>query len=135
MRTAGAPGTSVETFERDLALSRIRAAYLAGRLSRHRLPPAIEEVLSATPLLLPPQPTERILGRAGDCDFVIPDPSVSRHHAVLRPVPGGWEITDLGSTNGTRVNGWRVEGPTPVRSGDTLGLGRTTLRVVDPAGI
>lgn len=65
---------------------------------------------------------ELTIGRADDCDFVLDEPMVSRHHAVLRRTPEGWAIRDSGSTNGTRVNGWRVE-EAALRVGDELTLG------------
>jgi hypothetical protein len=73
------------------------------------------------------------LGRAGDCDLRLDDEFVSRHHAVLRPTAGGWELVDLHSTNGTRVNGWRVAGPHGVRPGDVVTLGRVTFAVTGSA--
>src|SRR3712207_8041926 len=45
-----------------------------------------------------------------DCDIVLSDPNVSRHHAEVRPSGDGFEVADLGSTNGTRVNGVTVTG-------------------------
>jgi FHA domain/Domain of unknown function (DUF1707) len=70
-----------------------------------------------------------VIGRAPDCDWVIADHSVSRRHAELRRGPGGWLLRDLGSTNGTRLNGWRVTGPVEVRAGDQLGLGQRSVRI------
>jgi pSer/pThr/pTyr-binding forkhead associated (FHA) protein len=80
-----------------------------------------------------PDTTQRIelsIGRARDCDFVIDEPTVSRHHAVLRRTPEGWAICDIGSTNGTRVNGWRVD-EAALRVGDelTIGVSRFCVRV------
>src|SRR5262249_27881939 len=48
------------------------------------------------------------IGRAGGSDLAIPDMTVSWHHAELRLVGSDWLLADLGSTNGTRANGWRV---------------------------
>jgi len=62
------------------------------------------------------------IGRADQCDFIVDDPAVSRHHAVLRRTPDGWELCDAGSTNGTRINGWRIE-RAALRAGDELTLG------------
>lgn len=50
-----------------------------------------------------------VVGRSRDCDLVLDDPNVSRHHAELRREGEGWAVADLGSTNGIKVNGRRVE--------------------------
>ena len=50
-------------------------------------------------------------GRSRQCDVIVDDPNVSRQHAEVRPRGGSWVLTDLGSTNGSRLNGRRVEGP------------------------
>jgi len=63
------------------------------------------------------------IGRDASCDLAIPDMTVSRRHAQLERTRDGWLITDLESTNGTRVNGWRVRGKVPVRAGDVVSFG------------
>ncbi len=65
------------------------------------------------------------LGRDITNDIVINDPEVSRHHMRMTRGPGGFTIEDLGSTNGTFVNGQRVTGARPLRAGDMIGLGET----------
>ncbi|MDX2161633.1 MAG: FHA domain-containing protein [bacterium] len=65
------------------------------------------------------------LGRDITNDIVINDPEVSRHHMRMTRGPGGFTIEDLGSTNGTFVNGQRVTGARPLRNGDMIGLGET----------
>jgi hypothetical protein len=55
------------------------------------------------------------------------DPTVSRLHAVLEHLPSGWCIRDLNSRNGTFLNGDRVWGERPVRPGDEIRVGKTTL--------
>jgi hypothetical protein len=68
------------------------------------------------------------LGRSRQCDVVINDPNVSRQHAELRPRGSSWVLTDLGSTNGSRINGHPVERSEVVRPGDEIELGATILR-------
>jgi hypothetical protein len=61
-----------------------------------------------------------VIGREPDCDIVIPDRQVSRAHARLHRVEGGFELEDLGSKNGTHVNGAPVEGRTRLQDGDLI---------------
>lgn len=69
-------------------------------------------------------PGGALLGRSRDCDVVLSDPNVSRHHAEVRPGgETGWTIRDLGSTNGVRVNGRQLRGEQPLHPGDQLELG------------
>ncbi|TMR21559.1 FHA domain-containing protein [Nonomuraea turkmeniaca] len=65
-----------------------------------------------------------VVGRGSACDLVLSDLTVSRVHAELRREDdGGWLLVDLGSLNGTRLNGWRLVGPARVRSGDEISFG------------
>jgi hypothetical protein len=65
------------------------------------------------------------IGRSRECDIVLSDSNVSRRHAELRPAGDGWTITDLGSTNGVRVNGRELSANEPhaLRAGDRLDVG------------
>ncbi len=63
-------------------------------------------------------------------DVLLEAPMVSRRHAVVTPVGGGLEVADLGSTNGTWVNGTRIEAPTQLAAGDIVGVG-SVLMVVE----
>ncbi|MGD0925115.1 MAG: DUF3662 and FHA domain-containing protein [Streptosporangiaceae bacterium] len=67
-----------------------------------------------------------MLGRGTDCDLRLVDPGVSRHHAELRVEDGEVVLVDLGSTNGTFVNGQPVRRVT-LADGTQVTLGRTTL--------
>ena len=67
-----------------------------------------------------------ILGRGTDCDLRLVDPGVSRHHAELRVEDGEVVLVDLGSTNGTFVNGQPVR-RVSLTDGTRVTLGRTTL--------
>lgn len=72
------------------------------------------------------------IGRAADRDITIDDNRVSRRHAEVRLVDGGWVAIDLGSSNGTRVGKARLEPSTPHRlsTGDVISVGPVQLRVV-----
>lgn len=72
------------------------------------------------------------IGRALECDLTLADLSVSRWHAKLHHEDGGWRLSDLGSTNGTRLNGWRVTKPVEVKAGDMVSFGGLTFVVGDP---
>ena len=65
------------------------------------------------------------LGRSRDADIVLEDPNVSRVHAEVRPSNGSWIVRDLGSTNGVKVNGRRLDPSRPqsLRGGDVIELG------------
>jgi pSer/pThr/pTyr-binding forkhead associated (FHA) protein len=68
--------------------------------------------------------TERVtIGRQSGCTITIRDTNVSREHAQLRRRPNGWTIRDIGSTNGTKLNGVRVEGEQMLANGDVIMLG------------
>ena len=65
-----------------------------------------------------------VLGRDDDCDVVLDDDKASRRHAILTPGSDGTiEVEDLGSTNGTYVDGRRVQGRVALRPGGTLTIG------------
>jgi hypothetical protein len=84
-----------------------------------------------TPVLaLPDHPSRPVtIGRAPDCDCHLVEPSVSRRHAQLRRVDETWLLRDLGSSNGTRLNGLRVTEGIEVRPGDQLSLGGVRYRL------
>jgi hypothetical protein len=67
-----------------------------------------------------------VIGRSGGCDVVVDDANVSRRHAEIRRLGEGYSLVDLGSTNGTEVNGQRV-GETSLMNGDVIGVGTTRL--------
>lgn len=68
-----------------------------------------------------------ILGRGEDSHIVIDDQMASRSHAHIRPSPQGWVLEDLGSTNGTRVNGFRTTAQL-LSDGDVVKIGATEFR-------
>ena len=152
---------SNDTFLRrvDRALRARRADELAGLLSD--LPPALEEGAgpgrvakawsrlaerirgagfpAAWPqarlprLVLPRGPrTVFTIGRSPDCDLRLGDITVSWRHAELRRADQAWVLVDLGSKNGTRVNGWRADSGFTVRAGDWVSFGAAAFRLADP---
>jgi hypothetical protein len=78
---------------------------------------------------------EVVIGRE-DTDLTIDDQDMSRRHAVVRPSEGRLQVEDLGSTNGTFVDGTKIEGPTMLGGGAEIQLGATVIVVegVLPAG-
>jgi hypothetical protein len=72
--------------------------------------------------------TGAVIGRSRDCDVVLDDGNVSRRHAEILPTDGGWSIHDLGSTNGTAVNGRRIRNAVALSGGDRIEIGTTELR-------
>jgi hypothetical protein len=71
--------------------------------------------------------TRVLIGRSRDCDITLDDPNASRRHAEVRNEDGHWIVTDLGSTNGIKVNGRRVE-ESRLQPGDELSFGLARLR-------
>jgi len=89
----------------------------------------------ATPLLFsPPAPPVRldrtrpaVIGRGSACDLRVHSHEASRHHAEVRFNGKAFAIRDLGSTNGTAVNGTRVEGERELTPGDQIGIAGFTI--------
>jgi pSer/pThr/pTyr-binding forkhead associated (FHA) protein len=78
---------------------------------------------------MPVGPGGALIGRSRECDIVLQDSNVSRRHAEIRPTGGdGWTITDLGSTNGVRVNGRAIHAATPLHAGDEIAVGTVDVR-------
>ncbi|MFL5311299.1 MAG: FHA domain-containing protein [Myxococcales bacterium] len=76
---------------------------------------------------------ELTVGRGWDNDVVLPDISVSRRHALLRRHGNGYLLLDLGSGNGTRVNGWMVA-KARLHDGDEIALGDSVVQFVEAGG-
>jgi DNA-binding CsgD family transcriptional regulator len=72
------------------------------------------------------------IGTAAENDIALDDPSVSHLHAVLEHFPAGWCVTDLGSSNGTWLNGERIWSSRRVRHDDEIRIGQTRLLFRDP---
>jgi len=67
------------------------------------------------------------VGRQHDCTIVLGDPNVSRYHAEIRPAGDGFSVVDLGSTNGTKVNGTKIAAPHQLLDGDEVRFGNTVM--------
>ncbi|HEX3752257.1 MAG TPA: DUF1707 and FHA domain-containing protein [Streptosporangiaceae bacterium] len=93
--------------------------------------PAVSGARPPRALYFPPigSATSFTIGRDGDCDLLIEDTSVSRWHARLVREGDRWLLSDTGSTNGTRVNGWRVRQPVLVQPGDYVSFGSAVFAV------
>jgi hypothetical protein len=102
----------------DGLTGQLRAAWWAVRLPRLVLPRGGRTVFT--------------IGRATSSDLALTDMTVSWRHAELRRVGDDWVLADLGSTNGTRVNGWQAGSGFLVRAGDRVTFGRTEFRLCDP---
>src|SRR5258708_31975926 len=76
------------------------------------------------------------IGRMEGNDVVLDDPLVSRHHAVIRWSPNGYELEDLGAANGTSVQGHRIHGRVLLAPEQTIRFGKTELvfQVLPEAG-
>ena len=75
-----------------------------------------------------------VLGRDEGADLQLPDKTISRRHAALRIEGETAVVEDLGSRNGTFVNGTRVEDPRRLREGDSLQMGATVIEVRSATG-
>src|SRR6185503_3852 len=82
--------------------------------------------------LAPPE-SSLVIGRGDECGWVIVDEDLSRTHAEVRRGWDGVTVVDLGSKNGTRVDGERIAEPTAVRDGALITMGKLALRFHDPA--
>ena len=74
---------------------------------------------------------EIIIGRDPNSDVLINDAEISRHHATIKFLPEGFVIEDLGSTNGTVINGQRLMGPHVLHPGEIINLGEHISLVFD----
>jgi Protein of unknown function (DUF3662)/FHA domain len=72
-------------------------------------------------------PAGATLGRSRQCDVVLADPNISRQHAEIRPRGSSWVLIDLGSTNGSLLNGRRIEEPEVIEPGDQIELGASSM--------
>ena len=71
-----------------------------------------------------------VIGRGSDCQIKLDDDYSSTRHARIFSSESQWWVEDLGSTNGTYLNGQRVTRPVPAEIGGSIRIGRTTLNLV-----
>src|SRR5687767_11575609 len=72
---------------------------------------------------------EYVIGRRSDCQIFVPDMRVSRQHARLWKSDDAWSLEDLGSNNGTFVNGVKVQQATALRHDDEIVIANNRIRV------
>jgi hypothetical protein len=70
-----------------------------------------------------------VIGRSPGADIVIADDFISARHARVTPAPGGAVLEDLGSTNGTVLDGRRISGMVPISAGSVIELGTVKITV------
>jgi pSer/pThr/pTyr-binding forkhead associated (FHA) protein len=70
-----------------------------------------------------------MIGRGADCQLILEDDYVSTRHARVVSTPNGIYVEDLGSTNGTYVNGQRITAPTTITLADSVRIGKTIMRL------
>jgi pSer/pThr/pTyr-binding forkhead associated (FHA) protein len=99
--------------------------------------PRIEVISGARSWRLSLEDGPRItIGKATENDVALEDdPTASHLHAVLERFPAGWCVTDLGSSNGTWVNGERIWSTHRLRHGDEVRIGQTRLVFSDPLNV
>jgi hypothetical protein len=142
---------------REETIVRLRRGYLAGRLGTDTFALRLEDALASgsrehlrgltadlpatprrtllswlrawrTPALPELVGAQLLIGRSSACQIVLGDDTVSRRHAELRFEDGRWLLRDLGSSNGTYING-RLVTEAEVRRGDVIHLGGCALRL------
>ncbi|NMM96956.1 signal peptide protein [Bifidobacterium sp. DSM 109960] len=125
-------GPVVVIFEEDLDLAKGSFKLTAASVQGNAVPVTTEEQSQDCPLLeingsqylLTKEKT--VLGRGSGCDIVIDDPGISRKHLEIDITPNGVIARDLGSTNGTYVEGHQVPAAT-LLDGNTITIGRTRI--------
>jgi FHA domain-containing protein len=87
---------------------------------------------AAAPRVLELRSARVTVGTAASNDLLLDEPTASRRHAALERRGGRWHVADLGSTNGTYINGRRVTAPTPLQRGDELRFANARFACVAP---
>lgn len=71
--------------------------------------------------------TEWVFGRSGECDHVFPGEKISRRHFMIELINGHYYLSDLGSTNGTYLNGRRIVHKERLFTGDVISMSGTDI--------
>ncbi len=130
----GGTGTTEEMFRRDDGRDPRRPALLVvADCAQPRLEPAVRVVLFDKKLVI----GRRSPRAVDDAAWVVPDAEVSARHAEIRATTSGFVLADLGSKNGTTLDGLRVMGPTHLRAGGVIFVGRhvAVFRTVSDADL
>lgn len=107
-----------------------KAARAAGAVPTHLV--VTEGPLAGT--TLPLRESGTLIGRNPESALVLDDDYASGRHLMIRKDGDTWVAEDLGSTNGTRLGSQLLNGPTPVRVGSELHVGRTVIELQRPGG-
>jgi pSer/pThr/pTyr-binding forkhead associated (FHA) protein len=100
------------------------------------VPPQIEVISGVRSWRLELAAERSTIGKAAENDVALADDATASHlHAVLERFAAGWCVTDLGSSNGTWVNGERIWASRRLRNGDEIRVGQTRLLFRDPLGV
>jgi DNA-binding response OmpR family regulator len=94
---------------------------MAGR-SHDEFPVLIAQTGKLDGVRWPLDKSQMLLGRSPECDLVVADRQISRVHARIRQAAEGWVLEDLGSKNGTYLNGSLVKEPVVLQDGDVIQL-------------
>ena len=116
-----------ESWDDEITATGVAIAELASECAHRKRPCVTVLTGAASGQLHPLARGESILGRAPDAPIRIGDEGVSRHHARLRVETAQIWLEDLGSRNGTFLNGQRVKAPVQLHDGDKIEVGRTTV--------
>jgi hypothetical protein len=102
--------------------------HLSRKVSR-QLPTVLKVTHGKQAGLVVPLAGGVLIGRSADCQLILDDDYVSTHHAKITLSANGYQVDDLGSTNGTFLNNQRLTTTVSFGPGDTLRIGRTLMSV------